>query len=182
MSFSFIEVRRRFMAYLLRCMPLLALLAFQPLRPSCGRADEFQCEESAKYLSNCCGKPVSLYCQYRHDVSTQTIKSGGCDADSVRTTTTTVEVDVNPQISACLLGRTCDEIRASGACSVNPWLLSSQCTTRTGACHTYTYIDGYRGSTSCDEYVTCGAPPQSGLCTDYRPKDACDALEKLSCQ
>jgi hypothetical protein len=183
MIFSHTEVRQQTMARLLRWMPLLAMLAFQPLRPSCGRADEFQCEEVAQYLLGCCGKLVVINCQYQHEVTTATIGASGCETKSTRTSSTTVEVDIKPQVSACLLGRSCEDILASGICSVSSWVLPSQCTKRTGTCHTYSShpIENFPVPT-CDEFVTCGSPPQAGLCTDYRPKAACDALEKLSCQ
>lgn len=169
--------RRRFISRLIRWTILLAFVSSQPLRPSCGRSDEFQCEEAAQHLKNCCSGRVVVNCQYMHNVETA---STGCQTS--KTTTTTREVDFNPELSACLLSRSCDEILDSGVCSVPFWMLPSQCTTGIGKCVTEKNpFDSSVSHTTCDEYVTCSSPPQRGLCTSHRPKEACDAMEKLSC-
>lgn len=181
MTFSMSKNRQQMLN---RLLPLLAMLLFSPLRPSCGQADEFQCEEASQYIYNCCGKYSSVNCINKKEITTTSIASDGCDSKATRTQTTIIQVDMNISLSACILGRTCEEIVASGACSVSSWQLPSSCTTKQGACQTYdTGVFEHRTTTSCDEIVTCSAPSQSRPCTSAsRPQVACDALQKLSCE
>jgi hypothetical protein len=162
----------------LRWALVFVVLAVRPLGPACGRADEFQCEEAAQHLSNCCGASLPLHCTYEREVN---VDSTGCGVSRTTvSTTTTIEVDLQPAVAACLLGRSCEEIRSSGACTASGWLLPAKCSTKTGTCLSDPST-GMISTTDCTQTIECNSPTQTGICASYRQNEACDALRKLTC-
>jgi hypothetical protein len=92
---AFVQLLRPFVAV----VALIALMADDGI----GR-DEFLCEVAVVHLSECCPEfPArSLYC----------VRSG-CDSQ--------VTPDISEDRAQCLRSKSCDELKALGACSMDTW-------------------------------------------------------------
>lgn len=74
------------------------------------REDVIFCEDALSYLTTCCPdfNPHVVMCQYHYDYT-----PGGCERGA---TTDTGSPALSLEESRCILGRSCDAIRAGGVC------------------------------------------------------------------
>lgn len=151
----------------------LLWLCIEPGPTGCGTSDEFECEEAAKHLENCCQKSTLLRCRY---VDHTDVETHGCNKTVTHHHT---DIDFQLKVSLCVRNASCDDLRIAGACDTGYWYEGEICTTPDTECTDY---DGL--SESCGGFTTtvsCTTPKQSGSCSSYRPLQACTALSRLSC-
>ncbi len=75
------------------------------------REDVVFCEDAVAYLTTCCPdfQPHAVACQYHYDYT-----PGGCDTAA---TTDAENPALDLEESRCILGRSCDALRAGGVCA-----------------------------------------------------------------
>jgi hypothetical protein len=122
-----------------RWVLLFVLFGTTPSGPFCIREDEVLCEEASSHLAQCCGHTPQMHC----------IEDQACG--------TATYPDLAPITARCLMERSCDELRRSGACQLTAWSDKVSCRIESGNC------------------------PPTTACDTYRPADACAVLEVLSC-
>ena len=151
----------------------LLWLCVHPSPAGCGNSAEYECEEAATHLENCCQSSTSLHCDYVDSSDTTT---NGCSTfKKIRH----IDIDLQPYSARCVRHTSCDDLRAAGACGIRSWYQLETCS-ETRECT----AAGGLGST-CGHYIVttiCSTPDQSGPCTSYRPPDACAVLARLSCE
>lgn len=150
---------------------LLWLCAY-PGPTGCGRSVEYECEEAANQLENCCQASTTVRCLYNDKADKL---AEGCNKTPTYRQT---ETDLQPDVALCIRQKSCEELRAVGACSIKSWYLPEKCST--GSECTCTDIQS-----RCCEWTTitrCSTPLQSGACIFYRPADACTVLALLNCE
>lgn len=170
---------RRSFPRFLRWALLFVLMAVRPLGPFCGRVDDLDCELAAQHLTDCCHLTSPLRCTYRADTQSNS-QPEGCHT---RTTINTNHIadDLLPDVALCVRNTSCEDLVRAGACSIAAWLLPADCdtTNETTTNNCGIEFEHYQ----CDTVTTtiCNTRPQFGACSTYRPQDACDALQRISC-
>ena len=160
------RIASRSRALLLRHPVRLIFLGLVAVRCfSCIPEDEFQCEDAAARLKSCCGQSAVHRCVYER---TRTTTGGGCSGQPLVVTDRYVTPEMMGRDAVCLAQRTCDEVRAAGACEVRSWLLAE-------ACHP-------SSMTPSASYYSCTSPGQESICENARPDSACRSLRSLRCR
>lgn len=91
---------------ILRWLSFSALLIFLNTQRSCIRSDEFECEEAAQHIADCCGSKTQLKCIYEHG------SGGDCGH--------TILPDLDEDTSRCMRALPCAAVKAAGACEQYP--------------------------------------------------------------
>lgn len=151
----------------------LLWLCVHPSPAGCGNSDEFECEEAATHVENCCQYSTSLRCDY---VDSSETTSDGCTTYKKYRH---IDIDLQPYSSRCVRQASCDDLRAAGACGLRSWYQQETCS-ESRQC-----TGGGGLSSSCGSWLVtsvCKTPSQSGPCISYRPPDACEVLARLACE
>lgn len=160
----------------LRFGGLLLLLCIRSQALGCGQPTEFECEELAQHLIDCCGHAVGLKCEVVYEKRVSYSAGPGCGAGNsidIRS----VAPDVSGDAALCLRRASCEALQQAGACRISSWLGPIQCSSKTAS---DSAPFPYSGSSTY--WVTeCSTPRQTGRCETYRPVPTCQVFSSVDC-